>query len=158
MLWRNRSRSLIVCWHNMSCDNCCRWSDDENGDCEEIDGLGAMELAMETWADWVTTKLNPHKKVLFVTMSPTHLWCVVIFSNATHLHDVLYGSMNINSFRHSETNFRNCTSTSLSLSSLMCGKHQQRIVTIAVVLLKILVNFSKYCAQFNFASSMNVFF
>ncbi|XP_030541865.1 protein trichome birefringence-like 35 [Rhodamnia argentea] len=50
------------------------WSDDRNGDCEELDGLGAMELAMETWADWVTTKLDPRKKVLFVTMSPTHLW------------------------------------------------------------------------------------
>ncbi|KAL3753531.1 hypothetical protein ACJRO7_000867 [Eucalyptus globulus] len=50
------------------------WSDDRDGDCEELDGLGAMELAMETWADWVTTKLDPRKKVLFITMSPTHLW------------------------------------------------------------------------------------
>lgn len=86
----NQNRSLIVCWHNMICDNRCRWSDDENGDCEELDGLGAMELAMETWADWVTTKLDPRKKVLFVTMSPTHLWCVAIFSNATHSPDVLF--------------------------------------------------------------------
>ncbi|KAI3440830.1 Methyltransf_11 domain-containing protein [Psidium guajava] len=77
------------------------WSDDENGDCEELVCLGTIELATETWADWVTSKLDPRKKILFVTIAPAHLF---------------------------ETNFRNCTSTSLFLSSLMCGKHQQRIV------------------------------
>lgn len=51
------------------------WSTEENGVCEELDGLGAMELALEAWAEWVTSKVNPLKKrVFFVTMSPTHLW------------------------------------------------------------------------------------
>lgn len=53
----------------------CRWSTDENGVCEELDGLGAMELAMGAWADWVASKVDPLKKrVFFVSMSPTHLW------------------------------------------------------------------------------------
>ncbi|XP_021649112.2 protein trichome birefringence-like 35 isoform X2 [Hevea brasiliensis] len=51
------------------------WSNEENGVCEELDGLGAMELAMESWADWVASKANSlEKRVFFVTMSPTHLW------------------------------------------------------------------------------------
>ncbi|XP_028764558.1 protein trichome birefringence-like 35 isoform X2 [Neltuma alba] len=51
------------------------WADAENGACEELDGLGAMELAMGAWADWVSSKVDPLKKrVFFVTMSPTHLW------------------------------------------------------------------------------------
>ncbi|XP_041023843.1 protein trichome birefringence-like 35 [Juglans microcarpa x Juglans regia] len=51
------------------------WSAEENGTCEELDGKGAMELAMKAWADWVATKVDPLKKrVFFVTMSPTHLW------------------------------------------------------------------------------------
>ncbi|KAM1949561.1 hypothetical protein ACFX15_009604 [Malus domestica] len=50
------------------------WSAEANGVCEEVDGLGAMELAMGAWADWAS-KVNPLKKqVFFVTMSPTHLW------------------------------------------------------------------------------------
>ncbi|KAI4331600.1 hypothetical protein MLD38_029775 [Melastoma candidum] len=48
------------------------WSDDEEGEFEELGGLAAMELAMETWADWVVTRLGPTKRVFFVTMSPTH--------------------------------------------------------------------------------------
>ncbi|KAI4331601.1 hypothetical protein MLD38_029776 [Melastoma candidum] len=48
------------------------WSDDEEGECEELDGMDAMELAMETWAHWVMTRLDPSKRVFFVTMSPTH--------------------------------------------------------------------------------------
>uniref|UniRef100_A0A7C8ZNQ1 Trichome birefringence-like C-terminal domain-containing protein n=2 Tax=Opuntia streptacantha TaxID=393608 RepID=A0A7C8ZNQ1_OPUST len=52
-----------------------RWSNEENGVCEELDGLGAMELAMKTWAKWVDSIVDPSKKrVFFVTMSPTHLW------------------------------------------------------------------------------------
>ena len=52
-----------------------RWSAGKNGICEELDGLGAMELAMGAWADWVASKVDPLKKrVFFVTMSPTHLW------------------------------------------------------------------------------------
>ncbi|KAK4748194.1 hypothetical protein SAY87_014780 [Trapa incisa] len=51
------------------------WTAEENGSCEELDGLGAMELAMQSWAEWVTSKVDPlKKKVFFVTMSPTHLW------------------------------------------------------------------------------------
>ncbi|GAV76882.1 PC-Esterase domain-containing protein/PMR5N domain-containing protein [Cephalotus follicularis] len=51
------------------------WSDEQNGVCEHLDGLGAMELAMGAWADWVAAEVNPLKKlVFFVTMSPTHLW------------------------------------------------------------------------------------
>lgn len=51
------------------------WSSEENGVCEELDGLGAMELAMKTWAKWVDSHVDPLKKqVFFVTMSPTHLW------------------------------------------------------------------------------------
>ncbi|KAL1549095.1 Protein trichome birefringence-like 35 [Salvia divinorum] len=50
------------------------WSNDDTGACEEITGLGGMELAMETWADWVASHVDPlKKKVFFVTMSPTHL-------------------------------------------------------------------------------------
>lgn len=52
-----------------------QWTDEENGACEELDGRGAMELAMGAWADWVSSKVDPLKKrVFFVTMSPTHLW------------------------------------------------------------------------------------
>ncbi|KAL3027295.1 hypothetical protein AAZX31_03G043800 [Glycine max] len=51
------------------------WTHEENGACEELDGHGAMELAMGAWADWVSSKVDPLKKrVFFVTMSPTHLW------------------------------------------------------------------------------------
>ncbi|XVF55025.1 hypothetical protein PTKIN_Ptkin06aG0003400 [Pterospermum kingtungense] len=51
------------------------WSSKENGACEKLDGLRAMELAMGAWADWVETKVIPQKKrVFFVTMSPTHFW------------------------------------------------------------------------------------
>ncbi|OVA07840.1 PMR5 N-terminal domain [Macleaya cordata] len=51
------------------------WSSEENGVCEELDGLGAMELAMEAWADWVASKVDPFmKRIFFITMSPTHLW------------------------------------------------------------------------------------
>lgn len=50
-------------------------SSEENGVCEVLDGLGAMELAMEAWAKWMQSSVDPLKKrVFFVTMSPTHLW------------------------------------------------------------------------------------
>ncbi|XP_019188121.1 PREDICTED: protein trichome birefringence-like 35 [Ipomoea nil] len=49
------------------------WSNEQDGACEEIDGLRGMELAMRTWADWVASNIDPLKKqVFFVTMSPTH--------------------------------------------------------------------------------------
>ncbi|KAJ4970411.1 hypothetical protein NE237_003510 [Protea cynaroides] len=50
------------------------WSNEKSGKCEELDSIGALELAMEAWADWVASKVNPMKRVFFVTMSPTHLW------------------------------------------------------------------------------------
>ncbi|GAA0148602.1 hypothetical protein LIER_07996 [Lithospermum erythrorhizon] len=50
-----------------------QWSRENDGICEEISGLGGMELAMEAWAEWVASKMNPLKqKAFFVTMSPTH--------------------------------------------------------------------------------------
>ncbi|KAJ8431016.1 hypothetical protein Cgig2_017194 [Carnegiea gigantea] len=50
-----------------------RWTSEENGVCEETDGLTAMELTMKTWAKWVDSNVDPLKKcVFFVTMSPTH--------------------------------------------------------------------------------------
>ncbi|KAK9715967.1 hypothetical protein RND81_06G202400 [Saponaria officinalis] len=51
------------------------WKSEENGVCEELDGQGAMELAVKTWAKWVDSNVNPiNKRVFFVTMSPTHQW------------------------------------------------------------------------------------
>ncbi|CAI0424124.1 unnamed protein product [Linum tenue] len=50
-------------------------SDQENASCEELDGLGAMELVMQTWADRLASKSKYlDKQIFFVTMSPTHLW------------------------------------------------------------------------------------
>nr|CAD1833057.1 unnamed protein product [Ananas comosus var. bracteatus] len=50
------------------------WSSEEDI-CEEADGIDAMKLALETWAGWVSTSVDPQKQqVFFVTMSPTHLW------------------------------------------------------------------------------------
>ncbi|XP_031117728.1 protein trichome birefringence-like 31 [Ipomoea triloba] len=35
----------------------------------------AYRLALETWANWIESAINPRRqKVFFVTMSPTHLW------------------------------------------------------------------------------------
>ncbi|KAL5550740.1 hypothetical protein UlMin_000916 [Ulmus minor] len=50
------------------------WSTEENRVCEQLDGLGAMEMAMGAWADWVTKANLMKKRIFFVTMSPTHLW------------------------------------------------------------------------------------
>jgi hypothetical protein len=34
-----------------------------------------MEMAMDSWGDWVANNVDPNKKrVFFVTMSPTHQW------------------------------------------------------------------------------------
>ena len=61
--------------HLNHASNSCRWSTEESGICEELDGVSAMELAMEAWADWIGSEVDPRKKrVFFVTMSPTHLW------------------------------------------------------------------------------------
>ncbi|XP_027068763.1 protein trichome birefringence-like 35 isoform X3 [Coffea arabica] len=49
------------------------WSNEDSGVCEEIDGLGGMELAMEAWADWMASDFDAlNKQAFFVTMSPTH--------------------------------------------------------------------------------------
>eukprot|EP00268_Persea_americana_P067428 TRINITY_DN9283_c0_g1_i3.p1 TRINITY_DN9283_c0_g1~~TRINITY_DN9283_c0_g1_i3.p1 ORF type:complete len:443 (+),score=81.39 TRINITY_DN9283_c0_g1_i3:240-1568(+) len=51
------------------------WSDEEDGVCEELSGIGAMKLALEAWAEWVASNVDPRKKrIFYVTMSPTHLW------------------------------------------------------------------------------------
>ncbi|MFS7997321.1 putative PMR5 domain, PC-Esterase [Helianthus anomalus] len=51
------------------------WSNEENGVCEEAESIDAMELAMNEWAKWIESNVDPlKKKVFFVTMSPTHLW------------------------------------------------------------------------------------
>ncbi|KAI3811047.1 hypothetical protein L1987_20763 [Smallanthus sonchifolius] len=51
------------------------WSNEKNGVCEEAESLDALELAMDEWAKWIESKVDPlKKKVFFVTMSPTHLW------------------------------------------------------------------------------------
>ncbi|PKA67115.1 hypothetical protein AXF42_Ash004607 [Apostasia shenzhenica] len=50
------------------------WSVDD-GTCEAADGLDAMALALETWANWVASSVDQRRqRVFFVTMSPTHLW------------------------------------------------------------------------------------
>lgn len=62
-------------WNEQNLSIGFRWTAEEDGGCEELDGLGAMELAMQSWAEWVISKVDPlKKKVFFVTMSPTHLW------------------------------------------------------------------------------------
>ncbi|PKU78220.1 protein trichome birefringence-like 35 [Dendrobium catenatum] len=62
-LWWRSGPKIKLLWN----------ADDEM--CEEADGLDAMTLALETWADWVSSSVNPLKqRVFFVTMSPTHLW------------------------------------------------------------------------------------
>eukprot|EP00268_Persea_americana_P067426 TRINITY_DN9283_c0_g1_i1.p1 TRINITY_DN9283_c0_g1~~TRINITY_DN9283_c0_g1_i1.p1 ORF type:complete len:443 (+),score=74.82 TRINITY_DN9283_c0_g1_i1:240-1568(+) len=51
------------------------WSSEENGVCEDLSGIEAMKFALKTWAEWVNSTVDTHKKrVFFVTMSPTHLW------------------------------------------------------------------------------------
>lgn len=53
----------------------CRWDVDDATHCEDADGFDAMKLGLETWAEWVSSRVNPVKqRVFFVTMSPTHLW------------------------------------------------------------------------------------
>ncbi|XP_020588252.1 protein trichome birefringence-like 35 [Phalaenopsis equestris] len=62
-LWWRSGPKIKLLWN----------ADDEI--CEEADGLDAMALALETWADWISSSVNPLKqRVFFVTMSPTHLW------------------------------------------------------------------------------------
>ncbi|CAH8269683.1 unnamed protein product [Arabidopsis lyrata] len=52
-----------------------RWSSEERGSCEEVKGAEGMEMAMNTWGDWIANNVDPNtKRVFFVTMSPTHQW------------------------------------------------------------------------------------
>ncbi|CDY68152.1 BnaAnng26300D [Brassica napus] len=47
----------------------------EKGSCEEVKGAEGMEMAMNTWAHWISNNVDPNtKRVFFVTMSPTHIW------------------------------------------------------------------------------------
>ncbi|CAH9147593.1 unnamed protein product, partial [Cuscuta epithymum] len=42
---------------------------------KEFDVTIAYRLALQTWASWIESSINPERqKVFFVTMSPTHLW------------------------------------------------------------------------------------
>ncbi|KAJ7981804.1 Trichome birefringence-like family [Quillaja saponaria] len=44
-------------------------------DVQEYNVTTAYRLAMETWATWLESKINPlTQKVFFMSMSPTHLW------------------------------------------------------------------------------------
>ncbi|KAF8397199.1 hypothetical protein HHK36_016106 [Tetracentron sinense] len=51
-----------------------RWSNEENGICEGLDGLEAMELAMEAWADWVASKGIPSRSVSSSLPCPLHIY------------------------------------------------------------------------------------
>ncbi|CAN8257453.1 unnamed protein product [Cochlearia groenlandica] len=52
-----------------------RWSSEQNGPCEEVSSAEGMEMAMNTWADWISNNVDPNtKRVFFVTLSPTHRW------------------------------------------------------------------------------------
>ncbi|XWS10073.1 hypothetical protein CRYUN_Cryun39dG0044600 [Craigia yunnanensis] len=42
---------------------------------QEYNATTAYRIAMETWANWLESNINPHlQKVFFMSMSPTHLW------------------------------------------------------------------------------------
>ncbi|GAV64048.1 PC-Esterase domain-containing protein/PMR5N domain-containing protein [Cephalotus follicularis] len=42
---------------------------------QEFKVPAAYKLALETWANWIKSNINPHtQKVFFMSMSPTHLW------------------------------------------------------------------------------------
>lgn len=42
---------------------------------QEINVTAAYRVALETWANWLDSTINPLKqKIFFVAMSPTHLW------------------------------------------------------------------------------------
>ncbi|KMZ71887.1 Protein trichome birefringence-like 35 [Zostera marina] len=51
----------------------------EHGVCFEEQGAEAMKLALNTWAEWVSSSSSSSseeikKQIFYVTMSPTHLW------------------------------------------------------------------------------------
>ncbi|KAF3565018.1 hypothetical protein DY000_02017664 [Brassica cretica] len=47
-----------------------QWSSREKGSCKEVKGAEGMEMAMNTWAHWISSNVDPNKKRLFfVTMS-----------------------------------------------------------------------------------------
>ncbi|XP_017980692.1 PREDICTED: protein trichome birefringence-like 31 [Theobroma cacao] len=42
---------------------------------EEYNVTTAYRIALETWANWLESNINPHlQRVFFMSMSPTHLW------------------------------------------------------------------------------------
>lgn len=42
---------------------------------EEYNVTTAYRLALETWASWIDSTINPQTQtVFFMSMSPTHLW------------------------------------------------------------------------------------
>ncbi|XP_010416101.1 PREDICTED: protein trichome birefringence-like 31 [Camelina sativa] len=47
----------------------------DTSDVREYNVTTAYKMALETWAKWFKTKINPEKqRVFFTSMSPTHLW------------------------------------------------------------------------------------
>ncbi|XP_075481033.1 protein trichome birefringence-like 31 [Primulina tabacum] len=45
------------------------------GKLQEYNVTTAYRLALETWANWIESSINPvTQKIFFMTMSPTHLW------------------------------------------------------------------------------------
>ncbi|WKA12016.1 hypothetical protein VitviT2T_029456 [Vitis vinifera] len=46
-----------------------------NANVKEYNVTAAYRMALETWANWIDSNINPQtQKVLFMSMSPTHLW------------------------------------------------------------------------------------
>lgn len=44
-------------------------------DVQEYNVTTAYKLALQTWAEWLESSINPERqKVFFMSMSPTHLW------------------------------------------------------------------------------------
>lgn len=62
---------------NYFCIYICRWGDTSK--VQEYNVTTAYRIALETWAKWLETKINPVKqRVFFTSMSPTHLWYVLV--------------------------------------------------------------------------------
>lgn len=56
---------------------CCNFRYGSPDDIKEYNVTRAYRLAMETWAKWINSNINPNsQKIFFTTMSPTHLWYV----------------------------------------------------------------------------------
>lgn len=47
---------------------------------QEYNVTTAYRIALETWANWLESNINPLQKVFFMSMSPTHLWWVSLIN------------------------------------------------------------------------------